>query len=83
MQLSHLPLAGGCHCMSGSNHTVSEPRAFNAWLYSFQFFVRYLRVDQLDSLMLIAYYRSRLDLCNKALRITFLASKSAQLLRGI
>lgn len=54
--------------MSGSSLTVSKPRAFNAWLYFFQFFVLYARVDQLDFLMRRAYYGSRFDLCNKVVQ---------------
>lgn len=37
-----LPLGAANHCISVSNHTVSEPRAFSDAWYAAQFVVRYV-----------------------------------------
>ncbi|CAM3511815.1 hypothetical protein ACAN107058_07770 [Paracidovorax anthurii] len=62
-----LPLGLPSHRMPGSNHIVSEPRAFSAALQAFQFVVRYLLRDWLFSSVTPSVYgRRRGDFCDQA-----------------
>ena len=55
------------NCVLSSSHIVSDPRAFSAALYAFQFVVRYLlRGLFFLSVTQSVYGRQHGDLCNKA-----------------